>query len=331
MFLTQMPGDVRAAAMEKIVSRVRSDDDYPWTSELVFALADSQNPDHLDLVRSKVDDYRIRGAVLIALARRPDEKDRDLFVAGLESASREVLESCLAALERLPASDDARELAALVKLARSLEAEQRDVPLRDVAARLLSRNIGVESDYEFASQQPQSEAIANWTRRLTERHPAVAAEYLGSGSDANRSFVSKLEQVNWNQGDAARGEELFVNRSCAQCHQGRGAVGPDLAGVTKRFSRADVLTAIVDPSRDVSTRYATTAIETTAGKVYTGLVIYESVDGVTLLDGLNQTIRIESDQIESQQTVNRSLMPAGLLEGLDPQDLADLFAYLAKL
>jgi putative heme-binding domain-containing protein len=91
------------------------------------------------------------------------------------------------------------------------------------------------------------------------------------------------------------------------------------------------LTAIVDPSRDVSSRYATTAIETTAGKVYTGLVIYHSVDGVTLRDGLNQTIRIEANEIESQRTVNTSLMPAGLLDGLSPQELANLFAFLATL
>ena len=95
--------------------------------------------------------------------------------------------------------------------------------------------------------------------------------------------------------------------------------------------RSDSLTAIVDPSRDVSTRYATTAITTTAGKVHTGVVIYESVDGVTLRDSLNQTIRIEADEIESQRPVNVSLMPASLLDGLGPQDLADLFAYLATL
>jgi putative membrane-bound dehydrogenase-like protein len=328
LFLGEMPEPVRAAAIEKIVSRIRSDNDYPWSGDLVFAIADSQTPEHVELVRSKADDHRVRGAVSIALAKRPHLADRDLFMAGLQSAAPEVVESCLAALDALPAAADARELAALVKLVRRLGTEKQEIAHRDAAIRLLARNTGMDFAYEFASKNPQAEAVARWTAWLTETHPEAAEEYLGGGAN---ELVSLLEQVNWQAGDAGRGQEIFVTRSCTQCHQGRGTVGPDLTGVTKRFSREDILTAIVDPSRDVSSRYATTAIETTAGRVYTGLVIYQSVDGVTLRDGLNQTIRIEAEEIESQRTVTVSLMPAGLLDGLSPQELADLFSYLATL
>jgi putative heme-binding domain-containing protein len=242
-----------------------------------------------------------------------------------------VVQACLAALKKLPASDSPREQAALVRLARRLGGDKRETPLRDAAIWLLRRNTSREFGYEFDRQSPQPEPIARWTAWLEEEYPAVAREYLEADSQTAGVLADQLEQVDWSTGDAARGEKLFVTRSCAACHQGRGAVGPDLAGVTRRFSREDIFTAIALPNRDVSSRYQTEAIETISGKTYTGLVVYDSVDGLTLRDGLNQTIRIEADELESRRTVNTSLMPAGLLNGFTPQDLADLFAYLGNL
>jgi putative heme-binding domain-containing protein len=108
-------------------------------------------------------------------------------------------------------------------------------------------------------------------------------------------------------------------------------LGPDLAGVARRFSREDLFTAIAIPNRDVSPRYQTTLIQTIQGKVYTGLVIYQSVDGLILRNATNQTFRIEADDIEIRRTLNASLMPAGLLNDLKPRELADLYAYIRSL
>jgi putative heme-binding domain-containing protein len=128
-----------------------------------------------------------------------------------------------------------------------------------------------------------------------------------------------------------RGQKLFTLRSCAGCHGGRNALGPDLAGSAGRFSRDDLFTAIVVPSRDVSSRYQTTIIETVQGKVYSGLIVYESVDGMLLRNATNQTFRIETRDIVSRAKSPVSLMPNGLLKDLKPEDYADLYAYLRTL
>ena len=60
-------------------------------------------------------------------------------------------------------------------------------------------------------------------------------------------------------------------------------------------------------------------------------MIYNSVDGLTLRTGTNQTVRIESGEIEVRVRRPESLMPAGLLKGLSDGDLADLYAYLRSL
>ena len=124
---------------------------------------------------------------------------------------------------------------------------------------------------------------------------------------------------------------MFEKQSCARCHGGHSALGPDLNGVTNRFSRDDVFTAIVLPNRDVSPRYQTTLIQTSKGDTQTGLVIYEAVDGMILRNSTNQTVRINPADIEARRVLSTSLMPSGLLKDLKPGDLADLYAYLATL
>ena len=70
---------------------------------------------------------------------------------------------------------------------------------------------------------------------------------------------------------------------------------------------------------------------TSDGKVYTGLVIYESVDGMILRNATNQTFRLETADIDVQRKLPQSLMPPGLLKGATSQDLADLYAYLQSI
>jgi putative heme-binding domain-containing protein len=86
-----------------------------------------------------------------------------------------------------------------------------------------------------------------------------------------------------------------------------------------------------DTNRDVSPRYQTTTITTTAGKTYTGLIVYQSVDGLLLRDANQQTWRIEASDIESRLKQSSSLMPAGLLKDRSAQDMADLNGYLQGL
>jgi putative heme-binding domain-containing protein len=130
-------------------------------------------------------------------------------------------------------------------------------------------------------------------------------------------------------GDPQRGRAIYEAKACSRCHDG-GSVGPDLAGVTGRFSRDDLFLAITDPDRDVSSRYRGTLIQTTEGQIVSGLVAYESADGVTLKDG-EKTWRFEADEIEFRRPLETSLMPRGLLKDLRSQDLADLEAYLRTI
>jgi putative heme-binding domain-containing protein len=171
--------------------------------------------------------------------------------------------------------------------------------------------------------------LQQWGDWIREKYPRFVPP--GSDQGAADELLSELDTIDWDAGDADRGKVLFQKLACAKCHGGRRALGPDLQGVAKRFSRHDLFAAIVDPSRDVSPRYQTTSIATTAGKTFTGLIVYESVDGLLLRDAEHQTWRIESSEIEVQLKQPTSLMPAGLMKGRSQTDMADLNSYLQGL
>src|SRR5207302_2544431 len=142
---------------------------------------------------------------------------------------------------------------------------------------------------------------------------------------------SLLRSVDWHKGDARRGEVLFRTRACQTCHAGSRALGPDLSGVANRFSRDDLFTAIIYPSRDVAPAYRTWVIETRAGQLVTGMIAFESADGLIGQTGATTTVRIATADIVSRLPSNRSLMPNGLLKDLKAGDLADLYSYLQTL
>ena len=110
-----------------------------------------------------------------------------------------------------------------------------------------------------------------------------------------------------------------------------GRAGPDLRGVAGRFSRDDLFTAVLQPSKDVAPRYRTTQLTTADGKIYQGIVAYEAVDSVLLLTGPGQNIRIANKQISERRLTAASLMPAGLIDRLTDAEIGDLYAYLKSL
>jgi putative membrane-bound dehydrogenase-like protein len=325
------PAQVKPA-IDAFVHNIQADSHFKWTNGVVFLLAESPAPEHRALLRSKYGDYPLRAAIVTALAQKPEEADRPRFIEGLESAQLEVVDACLSALEKLRPSQSAAEHFALVSALRRLGNDKAELLLRERAAGLLKRS--TNEDFGFvtgeAGRKPQPEVLEKWRHWLEETYPREFARMTALAGNDSAQGREVLAHVDWKVGDPTRGKRLFESRTCAQCHNGRTALGPDLSGAARRFSRDDLFTAILEPNRDVSPRYQTTMIETKGGKVYTGMIVYEAVDGV-LLRNATQTFRFAPGEIEERRTLKTSLMPANLLKDLKPTDFADLYAYLRSL
>lgn len=333
LFMSQVPGDMVEAAIEAFAKQIAADKNYVWSNDVVFVMGESQKPEHRALLKAQLENFGVRAALLQVLAAKPDATDRDLFIEGLESSQMEALGACITALEELPASKSAAEQVALLRCVRRLGPDKVEYAVRERVVKLLQRNLNKEVPFEYGESgyQPQSAAIDQWTKLVSQQFPAEYTSAMGGSAEELGALHGLLGKVDWKQGDVERGRKLFETRSCVQCHGNRKALGPDLTGVAGRFSRDDLFIAIVMPNRDVSPRYQTTLIETKAGKVLAGLIVYESVDGLLLRNATNQTFRIESADIESKRKLPQSLMPSGLLKGLGEKDLADLYAYLKSL
>ena len=333
LFLSEINPEVVKPAIEAFLKRSHEDPQFKWSNNLVFLLGESPAAEHRELVRQKYADFALRSAAVITLAQKPEEIDRPKFDAGLESQQLEVVAASLAALDKLPVAESPAERFALVAALRRLGHEKPEFVIRERVAKLVARS--AKRDFGFVSgvagYRQQPEVLARAESWLQETYPAEFAKAKVESADDSRQVAKLLSGVNWSEGDIHRGRALFESRTCTQCHGGSSGLGPDLAGVARRFSREDLFTAIAQPSRDVSPRYQATMIQTTGGQVYTGMIVYEAVDGLLLRTAANQTFRIKPSEIEERRALKTSLMPAGLLKDLKSTDLADLYAYLRSL
>jgi putative heme-binding domain-containing protein len=131
-----------------------------------------------------------------------------------------------------------------------------------------------------------------------------------------------------------RGRQLFGAVGCFACHRfdtDGGSVGPDLTGVSGRFSPRDLLESIVVPSKEISDQYQQVVITTNDGVVVTGRIVNLGGDGVNvstnMLEPNNQT-KVNMTQVKSIKPSKLSPMPEGLINRLKDDEILDLLAYL---
>lgn len=221
------------------------------------------------------------------------------------------------ALNKLPPQKDQIEVVAAIVALRRLKDEKAASGPRDALLTLLKTR----------TSQPLTDAKA-WAEWFAKAHPELAAKLNAVDGFDPVAWKKREAAIPWAEGDAAKGRLAFTKATCASCHDGGGAIGPSLAGISKRFGRDDLLTSILQPNKDVSPRYRPTRIATTDGKSYLGMIVYEATSGVMLQTGPDAVVRIAGEQIESQKLLETSLMPAGLLDKLTDREIADLLAYL---
>ena len=134
--------------------------------------------------------------------------------------------------------------------------------------------------------------------------------------------------------DPERGRRLFSLAGCAACHrfeQDGGAAGPDLTGVAGRFSVRDLLESMVEPNKVISDQYAAITIQKKNGELITGRV--GNLFGTTLniVENMFEPGRmanVNRADIESMEISRVSMMPEGLLNSLEQDEILDPVAYL---
>jgi putative membrane-bound dehydrogenase-like protein len=327
-----LEGEQRAKAARLFLKAAGDGAEAAWSGTLIDLLDVLPPAEARPVLRSLWNDFSLRDGVLVRLAKTPDPVDRDKFLWGVESDQPAIHNAALGALQTLPRDARPEGLVPLLRLLRRSLNEPREASLRKRLTALVARQSGESFAVSESATDPISlrrayAALFQWFER---KYPASLAALNGAAVDLT-GWKERLKSVDWAKGDSARGAAVFRARGCQTCHTGQRALGPDLTGVASRFSRDDLFTAILAPSLDVSPLYRTTLIETREGQVYSGLVAFESADGVILQTGATTTARLGTPDIAARKPSSRSLMPDGLLQDLTAGDLADLYRYLQTL
>ncbi len=123
---------------------------------------------------------------------------------------------------------------------------------------------------------------------------------------------------------------LVFNRLCGQCHKiyGEGQdVGPEITA-NGRASYEQLLSNVLDPSLVIGAAFQAVDIQTTDGRVLTGLLTEDSPQRLVLRLAGGKVETIVRDDIEESHVSKLSLMPEGVEKQLKSAELVDLFSFL---
>ena len=220
------------------------------------------------------------------------------------------------------AGSDAKVTAVLKQLATELKIEEPGdlrPPLRDAEEGLRPR---LREAFAFAlGKRPNSDAART-------QYSVLSTDPLATQTTGDNKPI----------GDAVAGRRVFFHTNsagCFKCHTvgGRGGqVGPDLTVIARTMDRQKLAESILEPSKEISPQFTTWAVETTSGKVLTGMLLGEEVNGdLRLGDNTGKVFFVPFNEIETRQPLKTSTMPDKLHEQLTRTEFRDLVAYLETL
>jgi putative membrane-bound dehydrogenase-like protein len=192
---------------------------------------------------------------------------------------------------------------------------------------------------EIAAKKVSKDAVnINQARRLLAIKDAelnkLVCDHWGAPRDGRNPEREKVvaemrELLKKAPGNAHAGIAIF-KKVCAQCHKiyGEGTdVGPDITS-NGRSDFEQLLSNVFDPSLVIGAGYQATTVVMTTGQVITGVVVEDNRQRLALKMQGGEVATIPRDSIDEMHVSKVSLMPEGLERQLQPQEIADLFAFL---
>ncbi len=275
-----------------------------------------------------------RRAAIEALAVQRDAASLDLLIALLATASPLRAD----ALRALAAFDDARIAPAIVARFAELDPAEKSAALNTLTARPASaRALLAAID---AGTIPKAAITAPLARVVQGFKDAQFNAWLEKnwGSLKSTSAEKQAEIARYKKflspdaillADVNHGREIF-RRTCAVCHTlfgTGGKIGPELPG---SFADMDyLLTNILDPNAVIGKDYQMVFVTTKSGELQAGIPAGEDANSLTLKT-LAAPVTIPLSEIKSREVSPNSMMPEGLLSGLQEPEIRDLFLYLRQ-
>jgi len=181
---------------------------------------------------------------------------------------------------------------------------------------------------EFSASQVQ-----DLIKHKSPKVAAAAKVMLASVIPPSREEVTaKFKPAIAAKGDAQKGQVQYMTR-CVACHKAGAlglAVGPDLITV-KTKGREALLTAILEPHKEVASQFIAYTVNTKDGQTLAGIITNDTASSMTIrmMGGIEKTL--QRAEIKGSSSSGQSLMPEGLETGMTVEDMADLISYIESL
>ena len=177
-------------------------------------------------------------------------------------------------------------------------------------------------------------------REGAQNQPLVQALIKSAGLTLTEAQLSPAElqamaREAMAAGDAARGEKIYrrAELACISCHAIGGAggkVGPDLTSIGASAPTDYLVESMLYPSAKIKEGYHSVVISTKDQQELSGMITRETDTEIILRNAANQEVSVAVKNIAKRTSVG-SLMPAGLVDTLLPEERLDLIKFLAQL
>jgi len=117
------------------------------------------------------------------------------------------------------------------------------------------------------------------------------------------------------------------------CHRlaGEGRdFGPDLSQMEKKYTRAQLLDNILQPSKTIDPQFVAYSLECKSGESHVGFLIKRDSTEAVIKEATGTQTRVLATDIAKLEAQKLSLMPEGLLQSFTAQEAADLLEFLTE-
>lgn len=156
-----------------------------------------------------------------------------------------------------------------------------------------------------------------------------------TGVQLSAAEMQQLAREALAKGDPARGERIYrrAELACVACHAIGGAggvIGPDMTSIGASAPADYLIESLLYPNAKIKEGYHSVLIATRDGQEHSGMITREGETEIVLRNAANQEVSIPTKNVARRTSIG-SLMPAGLIDGLLPDERLDLFNFLAQL
>jgi putative heme-binding domain-containing protein len=194
-------------------------------------------------------------------------------------------------------------------------------------------NIRTEALANFAPEAERT-ALDNLSKQAPPAPPANFVAPKGPGRNYTVDEALALTQGGLKGRNFEQGKVMFTSTLCIRCHHFNGEggnIGPDISGAGNRYTLRDLLENIIEPSKVISDQYGTDQIEMKDGSLVIGRVVVEDKDTLSVMTSAlaPETLTpVKTADVKSRKPYPISMMPVGLINGLNRDELLDLIAYI---